>query len=105
MVVAIALVMEKAMAVLYLPLNAMYYDAIVAGEKLLEYRENTTYWRKRLEGREFEAIEIMKGYPKKGDISRRTRRAWRGWVMKKITHEHFGDKPVEVFAIDVSVPL
>jgi ASC-1-like (ASCH) protein len=55
------------MKVLTLPLKSEYFDAIVSGEKLLEYRLITPFWRKRLGGKTFDAIEITKGYPAKGD--------------------------------------
>jgi hypothetical protein len=91
--------------VLYLPLKAEYFDAIVAGTKPLEFREITPYWCKRLEGCTYSAIEITRGYPKKGDTLRRNRRAWRGVDIGVIVHKHFGNVPTRVFQIDVSVPL
>ncbi len=90
--------------VLTLPLNAEYFDAIKAGTKPEEYRLVTPYWRKRLEGRSYSRVVLTKGYPKAGDTSRRLAREWRGYSLKTITHKHFGPDPVDVFAIDVSVP-
>jgi hypothetical protein len=90
--------------VLFLPLKAEYFDAIVSGEKRLEFRQATPYWVKRLDGRSFDVIEITKGYPARGDTIRRNRRIWRGYVRDTITHPHFGPDPVDVFAIDVSEP-
>jgi hypothetical protein len=87
---------------LILPLNAEYFDAIRAGSKPEEYRLVTPYWRKRLEGRTYARVVLTKGYPKAGDMTRREVRQWRGYAIKTITHKHFGPKPVEVFAIDVS---
>ncbi len=89
---------------LTLPLNAEYFDAIRAGTKTEEYRLVTDYWRKRLKDRAYARIVLTKGYPKAGDMTRREAREWRGYAIKTITHKHFGPKPVEVFAIDVSVP-
>jgi hypothetical protein len=62
----------------------------------------TPYWRRRSEGKTFSGIVLKKGYPKRGDASRTVHRAWRGMQMKVITHPHFGDAPVEVFAIKVN---
>lgn len=39
--------MEAAL-VLHLVLKHQYYDAIDRGEKTVEYRENTEYWRRRI---------------------------------------------------------
>lgn len=89
------------MAVLHLNLKAEYFDAIAAGTKVFEFRLTTPFWRKRLEGRQFDAIELAKGYPARGDAARRLRLPWRGFEVQTITHPHFGDDPVEVFAIHV----
>jgi hypothetical protein len=87
--------------ILYLPLKAEYFDAIRAGTKPEEYRLCTPYWRTRLIGRTYDAIELMRGYPPLQDEARRLRLPWRGYTIKAIQHEHFGDHPVTVFAIDV----
>jgi hypothetical protein len=90
------------MSDLHLALKAEYFEAIRAGTKTEEYRLTTPYWRKRLEGRSFDQIELTWGYPKADDQSRRLLRPWRGYRIITITHPHFGDDPVEVFAIDVT---
>ncbi|WP_241032660.1 ASCH domain-containing protein [Pseudomonas viridiflava] len=87
---------------LILPLKAEYFDAIRAGTKPEEYRLVNDYWRKRLEGREYDLIELTKGYPKRGDTERRLVLPWRGYKIVTITHPHFDNVPVQVFAIDVS---
>ena len=92
------------MRTLTLPLKREYFDAIRAGTKPEEYRLCTPFWRKRLEGREFDRVVLTLGYPARNDHGRRLVRAWRGFTIKTITHPHFGRDPVEVFAIDVSVP-
>jgi hypothetical protein len=89
------------MTTLHLNLKAEYFDAIAAGTKVFEFRLATPYWRKRLEGRTFDAIELAKGYPARDDATRRLRRPWRGFEVQTITHPHFGNDPVEVFAIRV----
>lgn len=89
------------MRVLYLPLKAEYFDAIAAGVKAEEYRLCTPYWRKRLEGRAFASIVLMKGYPPANAVGRRLVRPWRGYAVKTIQHPHFGPEPVQVFAIVV----
>lgn len=87
---------------LTLPLKAKYFNAIKSGEKVREFRLTTDYWRKRLEGREYDRIVLTLGYPKSDDHERRLERPWRGYEVTTITHEHFGDDPVEVFAIVVN---
>ncbi|ELF7691695.1 ead/Ea22-like family protein [Escherichia coli] len=46
---------------------------------------------------------ITKGYPKRDDSSRRIDVPYDGYEIKTITHPHFGDKPVKVFAIKVNI--
>jgi len=92
------------MTILQLALKAEYFDAIAAGEKTEEFREANAYWTKRLEGRSFSKIVLTKGYPPKTDASRRIICPWKGLVRKTIIHEHFGNEPIEVFAISVCNP-
>lgn len=89
------------MADLTLPLKAVYFDAIKAGTKPLEYRLCTPFWRKRLDGKTFDRVVLTKGYPPASDQSRRLVLPWRGYEVQTIQHEHFGPEPVEVFAINV----
>ncbi|HHN0562623.1 TPA: ASCH domain-containing protein [Pseudomonas aeruginosa] len=90
------------MRTLTLPLKGEYFDEIKAGTKPEEYRQVTSYWRKRLEGRSYDSIELTRGYPKRDDTARRLVLPWKGYRVATITHPHFGADPVEVFAIDVS---
>lgn len=87
------------MSNLQIALNGEYFDEIVSGTKTEEFRLCTPYWAKRLEGRSYDRLIITRGYPPKEDASRRIDLPFRGFVRKTITHKHFGDKPVEVFAI------
>lgn len=90
------------MATLTLALKGEYFDAIKAGTKSEEFRLVTPYWRKRLEGRHYDYIELTRGYPKRGDSTRRMTLPWKGYRLRNITHPHFGADPVEVFAINVA---
>lgn len=90
------------MRTLNLPLKREYFEAIRDGRKPEEYRLCTPFWRKRLEGREFDQVVLTLVYPARDDKARRLVRAWRGFTIKTITHPHFGPDPVQVFAIDVS---
>ena len=84
---------------LTLNLKGEYFDAIKGGSKLLEYRLMNDYWKKRLVGRDYENIVICRGYPKRGDTSKRLTFKYCGYTETTITHKHFGTEPVDVFAI------
>jgi hypothetical protein len=87
---------------LVLHLKRKYWEDILAGKKLEEYRLWSSYWDSRLVGKTFSFIELHCGYPKKDDADWIIRRRWNGYVEKIIRHEQFGDKQARVFAIDVS---
>lgn len=89
------------MATLTLSLKAEYFHAIKAGTKREEFRLQTDYWKRRLEGREFDAVELTLGYPKRGDADRRITLPWRGLRKTTIQHPHFGPRSVDVYAIKV----
>ena len=87
---------------LTLPLKGEYFDQIKAGAKAEEFRLVTPYWRRRLEGRTYDRIELTRGYPLRNDAARRLVFPWKGYRTATITHPHFGPDPVEVYAINVS---
>jgi hypothetical protein len=89
------------MLTLHLNLKGEYFDQIKSGEKTHEFRL-VSVWRKRIEGKQFERIIIRRGYPKLGDTSKELLRPWMGFEIREITHPHFGDKPVLVYAIKVN---
>ena len=93
--------------ILTIPVKGVYFDQIKSGEKLEEYRLVTTYWIKRLRNRVYDAVVLTRGYPKGGGVEGETRltRQYRGEIIRMITHPHFGNDPVMVYAIDVSTPL
>ena len=47
---------------LYLIVIKEVWDRIVSGEKLIEYRERTDYWDKRIHNREYSYLKITNGY-------------------------------------------
>ena len=51
--------------VLHLNLHREYFAQIAAGTKRTEYRSRTPYWRRRLEGRHYDAIQFRNGYATK----------------------------------------
>lgn len=91
------------MSTLQLAVNGEYFDAMKDGSKVEEFRLTTPYWEKRLLGREYDRLIITRGYPSRDDESRRIDIPYNGYELKTITHPHFGDQPVNVFAIKVNL--
>lgn len=91
--------------ILHLHLKKKHFDDIYSGEKTLEFRRVTDYWRKRLIGRYYDEIWLYCGYPKRGDKSKIIKRRWSLVSRETILHDEFGSEPVEVFCVDVSQPL
>ncbi len=88
--------------VLRSPVKAEYFYQIKWLLKFDEYRLKKEYWRKRLEGKEYDEVHITLGYPKADDAERILVRPWRGYHEKQITHKEFGNEPVDVYAIRVN---
>ena len=87
---------------LHLPMKADFYYQIANGTKKEEFRLRNSYWMKRIEGKEFDGIDLTLGYPPADDNARRMWRPWRGYEIKRIQHPLFGADPVEVYAIKVN---
>ena len=85
--------------ILHLNLKAEYFNEIKNGDKIYEYRRITPFWRKRLKDREYDEVHIKLGYPKTGDKKRILKFKWNGYLIKKITHKHFGRRQLYVYAI------
>jgi hypothetical protein len=93
------------MRTLVLNVTGFYFSQIDSGKKPEEYRLCTPFWKKRIENKKFDCVEIRCGYPKKGDTSRIICRPYTGWTKTHITHKHFGETPVHVFAIHLTEPI
>jgi hypothetical protein len=52
------------MKTLHLTLKKRWFDMIASGEKTEEYREIKPYWSRRLESKNFDAIQFRNGYSK-----------------------------------------
>lgn len=91
------------MANLQLAVKGEYFDAMIRREKTEEYRLVNPYWGRRIHGKDYDRLIITRGYPKRDDSSRRIDVPYDGYEIKTITHPHFGDKPVKVFAIKVNI--
>ena len=88
---------------LQLAVKGEYFDLMERGEKTEEFRLVNPYWGRRIFGRDYDRLIITRGYPKKDDTSRRIDIPYDGFEIKTITHKHFGDQPVKVFAIKVNI--
>jgi hypothetical protein len=86
---------------LVLHVKRIYFEQIRDGSKPEEFRLCSLYWKKRLEGRSYDRVIVALGYPQMDDSERILTRPWKGFMQRRITHPHFGDMPVDVFAIDV----
>jgi hypothetical protein len=91
------------MADLTLHVKDEYFGEMLVGIKTREYRLCTDHWRKRIDGRNYDRLIICNGYPRRDDHNKRLVLPWLGYELQTITHKHFGDAPVEVFAIIVQV--
>lgn len=89
----------KYMANLQLALKGEYFDDIKNGNKIFEFRLVNEYWTKRLVGKSYDKLIITKGYPAKEDTERKMIFDYVGYELQKITHKHFGNEEVKVFAI------
>jgi ASC-1-like (ASCH) protein len=50
--------------VLHLNLHRQFFQAIVVGQKRIEYRQRSAYWQRRLENRKYDAIVFRNGCSK-----------------------------------------
>lgn len=89
------------MSDLVLPVKRCYFEQMRDGVKPFEFRLRNAYWQKRLVGRAYDRVVVTLGYPSRDDDSRRLVVPWLGYEEQTITHEHFGNEPVQVFAIRI----
>jgi hypothetical protein len=63
---------------LIIPVKGIYFDQIAAGTKFHEFRLQTPFWTKRLEGRTYRHVVMTRGYPTGGGLEGETRlpRVW-----------------------------
>lgn len=87
------------MADLVIHVKDIYFQQVKSGSKLFEYRLQNEYWSKRLEGRHYDRIILMSGYPKATDTEKVLIMPYRGYKKQSITHPHFGANPVKVYGI------
>jgi hypothetical protein len=51
--------------ILHLNLHREFFDAIAEKRKRVEYRRQSAFWRKRLDGRKYDLIKFRNGYAAK----------------------------------------
>jgi hypothetical protein len=52
----------KELTILHLNLHREYFAQIVDRKKRIEYRAQTPYWGRRLDGRKYDVIQFRNGY-------------------------------------------
>lgn len=92
--------LSKMKRVLRLPVKAEYFEQIKAGTKIEEYRIIKEYWSKRLI-KEYDEVWVTLGYPSSDETDKIIKFKWTGYEIKKITHKEFGNKEVDVYAIQL----
>ena len=63
--------------ILHLPINRIWFDAILSGSKYMEYRDVKPYWTKRIEGREYDEIHFRNGYARDAPFMRVKYQGWK----------------------------
>jgi len=91
------------MADLHLHVRHIYFNQYKEGDKPEEYREYNDHWIRQLVGREYDNLFYYAAYPKKEETSKIAVMPYKGYVIKTITHPHFGNTPTKVFAIKLTV--
>jgi hypothetical protein len=87
--------------VLKLNLHREYFAQIAAGTKRMEYRDQTPYWKRRLENRHYDVIQFRNGYATKApemQVEFLGMRRIRKWGPAQIRHPagpHFENQKVE----------
>lgn len=88
---------------LTLHLKKKWWDQIHSGKKKAEYRLATPYWKKRLEGRDYEHIILKLGYPKEDNDSRSMIFAWNGASLTNVISSEWNYESKRVYEIPLSV--
>ena len=70
------------MKALHLTLHRKWFDAIASGKKLEEYRDQTPYWQRRIEGHKHTEIHFCNGYRKEAPFMRVEYKGWHKTVLE-----------------------
>jgi hypothetical protein len=63
--------------ILHLNLYRHHFEAIASGEKRVEYRAATHFWKRRIEAREYDEIVFRNGYRRDSPLMRVEYRGWK----------------------------
>lgn len=83
------------MVILHVTIKRVYFDLIKAGKKKYEYRLKTNYWKRRFK-KQYTTICFRAGY---AADSPTLFVEFKGIKTRRIKHEFFGRRPVNVFEI------
>ena len=86
--------------ILTLAVKKQYFNEIKSGIKKEEFRAIKDYWTKRLK-KNYNEVHITLGYPKKDEINKILKFKFIGYERKLIKHKEFGEKTIEVYAIQL----
>ena len=81
---------------LYLIVYKDIFERIMSDEKVVEYRECTKYWNKRIENRDYDFVKITNGY---GNATRPYR------LYEYTGYDVVVKEDIEHYAIDISDDL
>lgn len=90
------------MSDLTLRVEQKWFEQIKAGTKMFEYRLYNDYWIPRIEGKTFDRVVIIWGYPSKDKQDRYLYFPWRGYEITQVTSEQWDNVEETVFAIRLS---
>jgi hypothetical protein len=62
--------------ILHLTLQHQWFEEIAIGKKHEEYRIKNAYWKKRIEGRNYDEIHFRNGYQKDAPFMRVEYKGW-----------------------------
>lgn len=88
--------------ILFLTIKKEYFDAILSGEKKEEYRIINSFYKSRIENKEYTHIILQNGYSKK---SQRLKAKYLGYEIRKISTKIYGNTEVFVLKIDKPIML
>lgn len=91
------------MSTLTLPIKRKYFELIKSGKKLEEYRDVKDYWTKRIMKDGITKVKLRVGYPKEETPDNTIVVKFKGYEIKRLNTQTYGDK--DVYAIDVSEPV
>lgn len=83
---------------LLINIKKQFFDEICSGKKTEEYRIIKPYWINKLVGKNYLSIIFQNGHSKSAN---RIETEYNGYEMRKIQHDYFGKKPVNVFVIKI----